>query len=63
MSNHVTQKYNWILVKTSDTICESFFRDSSGQGSHRFDQLSNQDHLTANRNDEVNSLWNSRQKM
>lgn len=39
-----------------------FFRDSGGRVSHRFDQRSNQNHLTADRNDEVEALWKSRQK-
>lgn len=39
-----------------------FFRDSSGWVSHRFDQPSNQNRLTADRNDEVEALWKSRQK-
>ncbi len=39
-----------------------FFRDSSGWVSHRFDQPSNQNRLTADRSDEVEALWKSRQK-
>lgn len=39
-----------------------FFRDSSGWVSHRFDQRSNQNRLTADRSDEVETLWKSRQK-
>lgn len=39
-----------------------FFRDSSGWVSHRFDQPSNQNRLTADRSDEVEALWKSRKK-
>ena len=39
-----------------------FFRDSSGLVSHRFDQPSNQNRLTADRSDEVEALWKSRKK-
>ena len=40
-----------------------FLRDSRGRVSHRFDQPSNQDRLTADRSDEVEALWKSRKKL